>query len=54
MKRPVIFLSGREAFSAKPDFTAMSVITINGNSEGSTHSAHIINPSRQQETYLSG
>lgn len=40
----VTFLSGRAALSAIPDLTAISVITINGKSEGKTHSAHIANP----------
>ena len=51
---PVIFFKGRAAFSVIPVFTNISVITINGKSDGRTHSAHIKKPLKQQFTYLSG
>ncbi len=46
-KIPVTFLSGRAAFSAIPVFMNIKVITINGNSDGRTHSAHSAKPLKQ-------
>lgn len=54
MKKPVALLSGKDAFSAIPVFIRISAIIMNGNSEGRTHSAHSINPFKQQPIYLSG
>ena len=51
---PANLVSGSDARSAIPDFTKIRVMTINGNREGRTHSAHIANPAKQQFTYRSG
>src|SRR5699024_7752341 len=43
-----------DSFSVSPVFTIIAQMTINGNSEGSTHCAHSAMPSAQAETYFSG